>query len=91
MRWSRSFAVQLRDVESRAIDVPTRFRDFDDYRRPFLGGQGPAPGYAMSLGEEHRVALRERLRSALPVSADGTIDLLVRAWAVRGKVNSRTT
>ena len=82
---------QLRDVESRAIDVPTRFRDFDDYWRPFLGGQGPAPGYAMSRGEERRVALRERIRSALPVSADGTIDLVARAWAVRGKVNSRTT
>jgi SAM-dependent methyltransferase len=34
----------LRHVESRPIDVPTRFRDFDDYWSPFLGGQGPAPG-----------------------------------------------
>lgn len=33
----------LEDVESRAIDVRTRYRDFDDYWRPFLGGQGPAP------------------------------------------------
>ena len=32
------------DVVARAIDVPTRFRDFDDYWSPFLGGQGPAPG-----------------------------------------------
>lgn len=38
------------DVRSRAIDMPTVFRDFDDYWDPFLGGQGPAPGYAMSLG-----------------------------------------
>ena len=42
----------LRDVEVRAIDVPTRFRDFDDYWTPFLGGQGPAPAYAMSLTDE---------------------------------------
>src|SRR5262249_40380142 len=41
----------LHDVEVRAIDVPTVFRDFDDYWSPFLGGQGPAPGYAMSLSE----------------------------------------
>ena len=34
----------LQSVESRAIDVPTRFRDFTDYWTPFLGGQGPAPG-----------------------------------------------
>jgi SAM-dependent methyltransferase len=74
----------LEDVESRAIEVPTRFRDFDDYWRPFLGGQGPAPGYAMSLDEGRRAALRERLRSRLPAAADGSIDLVARAWAVRG-------
>lgn len=74
----------LRVVESRAIDVPTRFRDFDDYWRPFLGGQGPAPGYAMGLGEERRAALRERIRAALPVAGDGSISLVARAWAVRG-------
>lgn len=74
----------LREVEARAIEIPTRFRDFDDYWGPFLGGQGPAPGYAMSLDEERRAALRERIRSALPVAPDGSIDLLARAWAVRG-------
>ena len=38
-------AAGLPHVEVRAIDIPTRFRDFDDYWTPFLGGQGPAPGY----------------------------------------------
>lgn len=75
----------LRDVEVRAIDVPTRFRDFDDYWSPFLGGQGPAPGYTMSLGEARRDTLRDHLRSRLPVAADGAIDLIARAWAVRGR------
>jgi hypothetical protein len=36
------------------IDIATRFRDFDDYWVPFLGGQGPAPSYAMSLDEASR-------------------------------------
>jgi SAM-dependent methyltransferase len=71
-------------IETRAIDVPTRFRDFDDYWSPFLGGQGPAPGYAMALSEEQRGALRERIRRALPVAADGSLRLMARAWAVRG-------
>jgi SAM-dependent methyltransferase len=75
----------LRDVEVRPIDVPTRFRDFDDYWQPFLGGQGPAPAYAMSLTEQRRAALRERLRAALPAAPDGSIDLVARAWAVRGR------
>jgi SAM-dependent methyltransferase len=41
--------IGLEKVEVRALDVPTVFRDFDDYWSPFLGGQAPAPGYAMSL------------------------------------------
>ncbi|HEV8721256.1 MAG TPA: class I SAM-dependent methyltransferase [Candidatus Binatia bacterium] len=74
----------LHEVEVRAIDVPTHFRDFDDYWSPFLGGQFPAPDYAMSLSEGDRVVLRERIRATLPFSEDGTIRLIARAWAVRG-------
>ena len=74
----------LRSVEVRAIDVPTTFRDFDDYWTPFLGGQGPAPTYAMSLSDDRRTALRERIRAGLPVARDGSIHLTARAWAVRG-------
>ena len=77
-------AAQLRKVEVRSIDVPTTFRDFDDYWSPFLGGQGPAPGYAMSLSEERRVALREQIRAALPIAPDGSVHLIARAWVVRG-------
>jgi SAM-dependent methyltransferase len=74
----------LKKVEVRAIDVPTVFRDFEDYWSPFLGGQGPAPGYAMSLSEERRAALRERVRGSLPTNAKGEHHLIARAWAVRG-------
>ena len=76
----------LQDVQTRPIDVPTRFRDFDDYWTPFLGGQGPAPGYAMSLSEALRAQLRDRIRAALPSDGDGSIPLLARAWAIRGHV-----
>jgi hypothetical protein len=76
----------LEGVEVRAIDAPTVFKDFDDYWSPFLGGVGPAPTYCMSLSEERRVALRERIRASLPVSADGRIHLIARAWAARGVV-----
>jgi SAM-dependent methyltransferase len=78
-------AAGLAGVETRAIDVPTIFRDFDDCWSPFLGGQGPAPTYAMSLPRDRRDALRERLRAGLPVASDGSIPLAARAWAVRGR------
>lgn len=74
----------LNNVEVRPIDIPTVFRDFDDYWSPFLGGQAPAPLYAMSLDDERRTELRERLRATLPTEADGSIRLTARAWAVRG-------
>ena len=74
----------LREVAVRMIDIPTAFRDFEDYWSPFLGGQGPAAGYTMSLSEERRSVLRERIRATLPMAADGSIHLIARAWAARG-------
>lgn len=76
----------LTGVEAAAIEVPTAFASFADYWEPFLGGQGPAPAYAMSLDEAARARLRERLRERVPAAADGTIALTARAWAVRGAV-----
>jgi SAM-dependent methyltransferase len=76
----------LDGVVVRPIDTPTGFKDFDDYWTPFLGGQGPAPGYCMSLSEDRRVALRDRIRASLPIGDDGSIHLVARAWAVRGTV-----
>ena len=74
----------LARVEVRSIDVPTVFRDFEDYWSPFLGGQGPAPSYLASLTAEHRQLLRERLQARLPTAEGGAIGLIARARAVRG-------
>jgi SAM-dependent methyltransferase len=74
----------MREVVVQGIDVCTVFRDFDDYWAPFLGGQGPAPSYVLSLDEAQRAALRERIQASLPVAADGSISLRARAWAVKG-------
>jgi SAM-dependent methyltransferase len=77
-------AAGLGDASSRAIDAVASFADFDDYWSPFLGGQGPAPTYVTSLSAALRDALRDSLRASLPIRADGSIELPVRAWAVRG-------
>jgi hypothetical protein len=69
-----------------AIDIPTLFASFDDYWQPFLGGQGPAPAYVMSLDEPSRARLRDRIRERISVRADGSILLTARAWAVRASV-----
>jgi SAM-dependent methyltransferase len=79
-------SAKLTAVQVIPIDVPTRFRDFDDYWAPFLGGQGPAPSYAMSMDEASRNRLRDRIRERLPIQSDGSIPLVARAWAIQARV-----
>ena len=74
----------LEEVETRALEVESRFASFDELWAPFLGGQGPAPSYVASLDAGRRERLRERLRALVPAAADGSITLGARAWAVRG-------
>jgi SAM-dependent methyltransferase len=76
-------AANLRSIQVLPIDIPTDFRDFDDYWSPFLIGEAPAPGYLSSLSEARRAALRERTRESLPFAVDGSIPLVARAWAVK--------
>lgn len=69
----------LEEIAVKAIDIPTLFASFDDYWQPFLGGQGPAPAYAMSLDETARARLRDCIRDRLPTEANGSISLTARA------------
>ncbi len=73
-------------AEVTAIEVPTVFKDFEDYWRPFTLGAGPAPGYCASLAPDARERLRQRLQASLPVREDGSVHLTARAWAMRGSV-----
>jgi SAM-dependent methyltransferase len=73
----------LRGIDTRPIDISTDFKDFDDYWNPFLGGQGPASGYVMSLSEERRSQLRDRIHDSLPFAVDGSIPLVARVWAIK--------
>jgi hypothetical protein len=76
----------LATVDCIPIEVPTIFRDFEDYWHPFTLGAGPAPGYCMSLDAGKRQQLKENLHDSLPRSEDGTIRLKTRAWAVKAMV-----
>jgi hypothetical protein len=75
----------LNAVEVTAIDITTPLR-FRRLPAAFVGGQGPAPAYAMGLDQSARARLRERIRERIPLQADGSISLVARAWAVRGTV-----
>jgi SAM-dependent methyltransferase len=78
-------AAGLGEVVVEAIDLAMRFRDFDDYWQPnAMTGPAAPQRYVATLDDGRKAALQEQLRSTLPIAADGTIDLIGRAWAVRG-------
>jgi hypothetical protein len=77
-------AAGLKNVEGRAIEIVMNFQNFEDYWQPFLGGVGPAPSYVVSLAEEKRGMLKAELQRRLHVAANGSIQLMARAWAAKG-------
>jgi SAM-dependent methyltransferase len=76
----------LAAVQCASIEVPTVFKDFEDYWHPFTLGAGPAPGYCKSLDPAARQRLKEKLHESLPQRADGTIPMTARAWAIKSEV-----
>jgi len=72
-------------VETSPIEITTHFHDFDDYWKPFLGGQGPAPGFVMSLDRDEKNKLRNALKACLPTRPDGSISMGARAIAAKSK------
>ena len=79
----------LLQVEETSLTVPLVFSSFEDYWSPFLGGQGPAGSYVVSLGSEQRLHLEQRLRNRLLIAGQvRLITLKARAWAVKGLVPS---
>jgi SAM-dependent methyltransferase len=66
------------------IEIETRFASFEDYWQPFTLGAGPAPGYCVSLPEDRRAALRQRLME--DVGGEGPVSFTARAWAAKTRV-----
>jgi len=79
----------LVDIETSSIEIATHFKDFDDYWKPFLGGQGPAPSFVMSLDEAKKNKLRKTLKARLPFGPDGAISMTARAIAAKGRIKLR--
>lgn len=69
----------LSAVVTRPIEVSDTFSNFDEYWKPFLSGEAPAPGYLATLGKDRQAVVREKVRAGLPIAADGSITLSCRA------------
>ncbi|MBT5415029.1 MAG: methyltransferase domain-containing protein [Rhodospirillaceae bacterium] len=69
-------------VETKAIDLPLAFENFETCWRAVATGCGPAPSYAASLDDGAREALKRAYRQALCPHGGG-VRATARAWAVR--------
>ncbi len=76
----------LSRVKTDAIDIPTLFNTFSDYWEPFLAGTGPAPNYVAALDAGQRNQLAAGLKRRLDPADGGNIQMIARAWAVRGEL-----
>jgi SAM-dependent methyltransferase len=74
----------LHDVVTGAVEIVTRFRDFDDYWLPFLDGVGPAGAYLASIDAPSRERLSARLRETLAGESQAGFELPARAWTATG-------
>ncbi len=77
-------------IAVRGIEIPTVFRDFDDYWQPFLSRQGAAPAYLASLPDDLQAAIRDALEARIVAEPDGSLRMTARAWAVQGSVPAAT-
>jgi len=78
----------LTNIDIKKLSFACEFSSVDElWRRRFVEGQGITAAYVKGLSEDHRTALRERLRQDLWGNrADGPVTLQAKAWAVRGVV-----
>ena len=74
----------LTGVKTAFLDINTVFKNFDDYWNPFLGGQGPAPGYLASINKDLQDQIKNTIFKKLSVGPNDPIQLLARAIAVSG-------
>jgi len=79
-RFSRAGLV---DVVGGALVARADYAGFEDFWEPFTLAVGPAGEHLASLPEEHREAVRDACRAALP---SGAFSLDARAWSASGTV-----
>jgi ubiquinone/menaquinone biosynthesis C-methylase UbiE len=77
----------LNNVKEEALEIDQAYLSFNDYWEPFTKGAGPGGAYVVSLPEDRRRQLEDRIRKRmLGDRADGPFTLKAKAWCVRGEV-----
>ena len=74
----------VNNVITNEIEIKTRFNNFNEYWYPFLGGQGPAGKYLQTIDNDKRNKIRDHIKEIIPISKDGSINLIAKAFAISG-------
>ena len=72
----------IKDIKYNEIVINPTFSDFESYWGPFLGGQGPAGSYLISLNQQDQNLLKTKLASRF---LNKPLSLKARALAIQGK------
>jgi hypothetical protein len=75
----------LEAVETRTIDAPRTFADFDEFWATATLGVSVTSVLA-SMSEADVARLKEQVRAKLPLGPDGRLTIDARANAVKGRV-----
>ena len=75
----------LEQVEIRGIEFMMPYPDFDTFWVHHLGTAATIQRFVDALDDRQRTMLIELTTAGLPANADGSIDIPIRAWAVKGK------
>jgi hypothetical protein len=78
-------AAGLTDVDTRPIEIPVTFQDFDDYWNSNTTFASPIGGNIKSLSGEKRQRLMELVKSRLPINAQDVIVYKARGNSIRGR------
>jgi hypothetical protein len=78
-------AAGLTDVDTRPIEIPVTFQDFDDYWNSNTTFASPIGGYVKSLSGEKRQRLMQLVKSKLPINAQDVIAYKARGNSIRGR------
>jgi SAM-dependent methyltransferase len=74
----------LTSVETRPIEIPVTFRDFDDYWNSNTAFASPVGAVIKGYAEEKLQHLMQLVKTKLPIDSGGAISYAARVNAVRG-------
>ena len=77
---------KLADIETRVIEIPVAFSDFEDFWDSNSSPAGPIGKAVEKLSPADRERVRSHLRERVPQDASGRIAYQARAHAVKGRV-----